>query len=61
MREGIKKHICKWRMPKIVVIRLKDVQVGSQNGGMVQKRVGPGKRAEKREKRDERDKHEQDK
>ena len=34
--------------------------VRSQNGGMVQKRVGPGKRAEKREKREERYKHDQD-
>ena len=32
----------------------KDAMVRSQNGVMVQKRVGPGKRAEKREKREER-------
>ena len=36
------------------VPRWKDAMVRSQNGGMVQKRVGPGKRAEKREKREER-------
>ena len=36
------------------VSRSKDAMVRSQNGGMVQKRVGPGKRAEKREKREER-------
>ena len=34
------------------VPRSKDAMVRSQNGGMVEKRVGPGKRAEKREKRE---------
>ena len=61
MREEIKKHICKWRMPKRVVIRLKNVQVGSQNDGMVQKKGRPlgRKREESREKREDRGNHDQ--